>query len=177
MKEEDCDLWVMEMPMLIILAFNTFFLIWIISVNKNLPHSTSWLSHLQIVILKLKQRTAMDHDRRHWKATKALIFVMPLLGFGFEPSSAAKNLEIGRLISNVYILILNFVFLFLLLLLTIIICRHILTLVVKPAVASLGLPTATLVFNAIEAVIVSTQVLIITLFYTYTGHWMKEWVG
>ena len=41
MKEEDCDLWVMEMPMLIILAFNTFFLIWIISVNKNLPHSTS----------------------------------------------------------------------------------------------------------------------------------------
>ena len=38
--------------------------------------------HLQIVILKLKQRTAMDHDRRHWKATKALIFVMPLLGFG-----------------------------------------------------------------------------------------------
>jgi len=68
--------------MLIILAFNTFFLIWIIS----------------IVILKLKQRTAMDHDRRHWKATKALIFVMPLLGFG-----------------------------------------HILTLVVKPALASLGL--------------------------------------
>ena len=111
----------------------------------------------------------MDHDRRHWKATKALIFVMPLLGFGFEPSSAAKNLDIGRLISNVYILILNIVFL-LLLLLTIIICRHILTLVVKPAVASLGLPTATLVFNAIEAVIVSTQVLIITLFYTYTGH-------
>ena len=88
---------------------------------------------------------------------------MPLLGFGFEPSSAAKNLDIGRLISNVYILIL-------LLLLTIIICSHILTLVVKPAVASLGLPTATLVFNAIEAVIVSTQVLIITLFYTYTGH-------
>ena len=72
------------------------------------------------------------------------------------------------MISNVYILILNIVFL--LLLLTIIICRHILTLVVKPAVASLGLPTATLVFNAIEAVIVSTQVLIITLFYTYTGH-------
>ena len=61
------------------------------------------------------------------------------------------------MISNVYILILNIVFLRLLLL-TIIICRHILTLVVKPAVASLGLPTATLVFNAIEAVIVSTQV-------------------
>ena len=36
--------------------------------------------------------------------------------------------------------------------------RHILTLVVKPAVASLGLPDATLVFGAIEGVIVSTQV-------------------
>ena len=39
--------------------------------------------YLQIVILKLKQRTAMEDDRRHWKATKALIFVMPLLGFGW----------------------------------------------------------------------------------------------
>ena len=36
--------------------------------------------------------------------------------------------------------------------------RHILTLVVKPGVESLGLPTATLVFNAVEAIIVSTQV-------------------
>ena len=38
----------------------------------------------QIVILKLRQKavTAADHDRRHWKAAKALIFVMPLLGVG-----------------------------------------------------------------------------------------------
>ena len=35
------------------------------------------------MILKLKQRTSVDDDRRHWKATKALIFVMPLLGFGW----------------------------------------------------------------------------------------------
>jgi len=128
MEYEACDLWVMEMPMLIILAFNTFFLVWIIS----------------IVILKLKQRTAMDHDRRHWKATKALIFVMPLLGFG-----------------------------------------HILTLVVKPAVASLGLPTATLVFNAVEAVIVSTQGFVISLPYCFLNsevqgvlrsHWRRWWM-
>ena len=32
MEYEACDLWVMEMPMLIILAFNTFFLVWIILV-------------------------------------------------------------------------------------------------------------------------------------------------
>ena len=33
MEEESCDFWVMELPMLTILAFNTFFLIWIISVG------------------------------------------------------------------------------------------------------------------------------------------------
>jgi len=128
MDYESCDLWVMEMPMLIILAFNTFFLIWIIS----------------IVILKLKQRTSVDDDRRHWKATKALIFVMPLLGFG-----------------------------------------SVLTLVVKPAVASLGLPTATLVFNAVEAVIVSTQGFVISLPYCFLNsevqgvlrsHWRRWWM-
>jgi len=57
-----------QVPMLVILVFNTLFLIWVIL----------------IVILKLRQKavTAVDHDRRHWKAAKALIFVMPLLGFG-----------------------------------------------------------------------------------------------
>ena len=41
---------------------------------------------LQIVILKLRQKstvTAADHDQRHWKAAKALIVVMPLLGVGY----------------------------------------------------------------------------------------------
>merc|ERR550517_1198782 len=60
----------MQAPMLIILVFNTFFLVWVIS----------------IVILKLRQKTtvtAADHDQRHWKAAKALIFVMPLLGVGY----------------------------------------------------------------------------------------------
>ena len=59
----------------------------------------------------------MDHDRRHWKATKALIFVMPLLGVG-----------------------------------------HILTLVVKPTVGSIGVPLVVEVFDAVDAVITSTQV-------------------
>ena len=37
----------------------------------------------QIVVSKLKSRTAMDHDRRHFKAAKALVIVIPLLGFTY----------------------------------------------------------------------------------------------
>jgi len=68
-EDKQMDVWVMQVPMLIILVFNTLFLIWVIL----------------IVILKLRQKavTAADHDRRHWKAAKALIFVMPLLGVGY----------------------------------------------------------------------------------------------
>ena len=102
----------------------------------------------QIVILKLRQNavSAVDHDRRHWKAGKvtlyhfsiirsegiwrqhwtdfltisnsqqALIFVMPLLGFG-----------------------------------------HVLTLSVNPTVRSIGVPIVVAVSDAMEAVIMSTQ--------------------
>jgi len=86
----------------------------------------------------------MDHDRRHWKAAKALIFVMPLLGVG-----------------------------------------HILTLVVKPAVASFGAPIAVMVFNAAEAVIVSSQGFVISLPYCFLNsevqgvvrsHWRRWWM-
>ena len=38
---------------------------------------------LQIVMAKLRARTAMDHDRRHYKAAKALVIVIPLLGFTY----------------------------------------------------------------------------------------------
>ena len=82
----------------------------------------------------------MDHDKRHWKAAKvihlftdfpnyspqALIFVMPLLGFG-----------------------------------------HILTLVVQPAVASIGVPLAEQISDAVEAVIASAQGLMISLPYCF----------
>ena len=34
MSEKQVDVWVMQVPMLIILVFNTFFLIWIISVSQ-----------------------------------------------------------------------------------------------------------------------------------------------
>ena len=35
----------------------------------------------QIVLSKLHSQTAMDHDRRHLKAAKALVIVIPLFGF------------------------------------------------------------------------------------------------
>ena len=64
--------------------------------------------------------------RRHWKAAKALIFVMPLLGFG-----------------------------------------HILSLVVSPAVEGLNLPAVLAVYDAVEAVILSSQGLVISLPYCF----------
>jgi len=111
-EDRKVDVFVMQVPMLVILVFNTFFLIWVIL----------------IVILKLRQKavTAADHDRRHWKAAKALIFVMPLLGVG-----------------------------------------HILTLVVKPTVGSIGVPLVVDVFDAVEAVIMSTQGFVISLPYCF----------
>jgi len=61
------DIYLCELPLFVILFFNTFFLIWI----------------MVIVVSKLREKTAMDHDRKHWKAAKALIIVMPILGIGY----------------------------------------------------------------------------------------------
>jgi len=38
---------------------------------------------LQIVLSKLHSQTAMDHDRRHLKAAKALVIIIPLFGFTY----------------------------------------------------------------------------------------------
>ena len=40
---------------------------------------------------------------------------------------------------------------------------HILTLVVKPTVGSMGIPIVVEIFNAVEALIMSTQVLLLVL--------------
>ena len=72
--------------MLIILVFNTLFLIWVILVT--FPQSRFFLAFtlfsIQIVILKLRQKavTAADHDRRHWKAAKVKFITMWSLLFG-----------------------------------------------------------------------------------------------
>jgi len=105
-EEQFLDFWVMKLPMLIILFWNTIFLVWIIT----------------IVVSKLRERTALDHDRRHLKAAKALILVMTLLGFGF-----------------------------------------VITLVVRPSVEAMEVPLAIAIFRAIEAIIISSHGLVITL--------------
>ena len=60
---------------------------------------------------------------------------------------------------------------------------HILTIVVKPAVASIGVPLAVVIADAMEAVIVSTQGFVISLPYCFLNsevqgvvrtHW-KRW--
>ena len=76
----------LQVPMLIILVFNTLFLIWVILVR--FPQSRFFLAFtlfsIQIVILKLRQKavTAADHDRRHWKAAKVKFTLMWSLLFG-----------------------------------------------------------------------------------------------
>jgi len=66
-EKKELDFFIFEIPIVFILICNSFFLIWI----------------MVIVVSKLRQNTAMDHDRKHWKAAKALIIVMPMLGFGY----------------------------------------------------------------------------------------------
>lgn len=66
-QQSKIDVYIFEIPLFAILLFNTFFLIWI----------------MVIVVSKLREKTVMDHDRKHWKAAKALIIVMPILGIGY----------------------------------------------------------------------------------------------
>jgi len=62
--ENDIDLLLYNVPVFILLSCNTFFLIWI----------------MIIVVTKLRQRIALDHDKRNLKAAKALLILIPLLG-------------------------------------------------------------------------------------------------
>merc|ERR1719356_1124647 len=46
-----------------------------------------------IVVSKLKQRTALDHDRRNMKAAKALLVLVPLLGCPYLLTLVGPNRE------------------------------------------------------------------------------------
>ena len=86
--------------------------------------------------------TAADHDRRHWKAAKvdfpppdaSTWYIQPIL-FGQALIFVMPLLGVG----------------------------HILTLVVKPTVGSIGVPLVVDVFEAVEAVIMSTQVIVVVI--------------
>jgi len=66
-KEDNIDLYSYDLLVLGLLIVNSFFLFWIMG----------------IVLSKLRSQTAMDHDRRHLKAAKALVIVIPLFGFTY----------------------------------------------------------------------------------------------
>jgi len=66
-EESEADVYAYKLPVFILLVINTFFLVWI----------------MVIVLSKLRSRTALDHDRRHYKAAKALVIIIPLLGFTY----------------------------------------------------------------------------------------------
>ena len=78
---------------------------------------------IQIVVSKLHIQTAMDFDRRHYRAAKALVVVIPMLGF-----------------------------------------TYLLTLLGPSATHT---PTAYAIFQAVRAVLLSTQGAVITLPYCY----------
>eukprot|EP00090_Calanus_glacialis_P008808 TRINITY_DN17144_c0_g1_i1.p1 TRINITY_DN17144_c0_g1~~TRINITY_DN17144_c0_g1_i1.p1 ORF type:complete len:483 (-),score=95.59 TRINITY_DN17144_c0_g1_i1:231-1679(-) len=63
-EDNEIDFFVYNIPVFLLLTCNTFFLVWI----------------MLIVVSKLKQRIAMDHDRRNLKAAKALVVLIPILG-------------------------------------------------------------------------------------------------
>ena len=95
-SSDDVDLYGYMAPTLVLLAFNSFFLFWIMGVGLPVlsfpPNFSSILYKLslvlcaiflQIVLSKLHSQTAMDHDRRHLKAAKALVIIIPLFGFTY----------------------------------------------------------------------------------------------
>ena len=51
---------------------------------------------------KLRARTAMDHDRRHYKAAKALVIVIPLLGFTYLLTFIGPNKESNPLAYTIF---------------------------------------------------------------------------
>ena len=74
---------VYNIPVFVLLTCNVFFLIWIMIVSI----ANAWdvmftykLFPLQIVVTKLRQRIALDHDRRNLKAAKVILIIIPKSG-------------------------------------------------------------------------------------------------
>ena len=109
---------------------------------------------MQIVILKLRQKTtvtATDHDQRHWKAAKVKFNFPPDKQDSLQIKSRKKlhcfldySLSLQALIFVMPLLGVGYV----------------MTLVVRPTVRSFGIPLMVAVSDAMEAVIVSTQVIL-----------------
>merc|ERR1719468_458942 len=64
---QSIDFFAYKIPIIFLLGVNSFFLVWI----------------MVIVLSKLRSQIALDHDRRHLKAAKALTAIIPLFGFNY----------------------------------------------------------------------------------------------
>lgn len=82
-REDSIDLYSYDLLVLCLLIVNSFFLFWIMGVSSIKFFVFSLSFDPQIVLSKLRSQTAMDHDRKHLKAAKALVIVIPLFGFTY----------------------------------------------------------------------------------------------
>ena len=82
-REDSIDLYSYDLLVLCLLIVNSFFLFWIMGVSFRKILVSSLSFDPQIVLSKLRSQTAMDHDRKHLKAAKALVIVIPLFGFTY----------------------------------------------------------------------------------------------
>ncbi|XP_023329104.1 diuretic hormone receptor isoform X2 [Eurytemora carolleeae] len=76
-REHPVDFLAYSVPVFTLLICNTFFLVWI----------------MVIVVSKLRAQTVMEYDRKHWKAAKALIVVIPLLGVTYLLTLMGPDME------------------------------------------------------------------------------------
>jgi hypothetical protein len=86
LQEQNTDFYAYKLPIFVLLIANSFFLVWI----------------MVIVVSKLRARTALDHDRRHYKAAKALVIVIPLLGFTYLLTFIGPSKESSPLAYTVF---------------------------------------------------------------------------
>ena len=101
-----------------------------------------------MVLSKLHSQTAMDHDRRHLKAAKALVIVIPLFGFTniltiMGPSDVGLNTALSSSVSHPSILSL------------------------MPIFRQTEYPLAFAIFQSFRAAFLSTTGAVITLPYCY----------
>lgn len=92
---------VLEAPILTLLVINFLFLTWVVI----------------IVVSKLNQQAVLDHEKRHFKAAKALICVCPLLGISYLLTLWTPNI-----FQNIFIAIRDFILSFQGLVISIIFC-------------------------------------------------------
>jgi len=85
-EAQSTDFYAYKLPIIFLLAINTFFLVWI----------------MVIVLKKLRSQIAMDHDRRHLKAAKALTVIIPLFGLNYFLTLMGPDKEESQILHTIF---------------------------------------------------------------------------